>query len=174
MNVKKATRQYEAWLGERLTLIPVDLELKHKQMADDLFPFMRATYYRWAQLIPKICPDLANAPEVLAVGDLHIENFGTWRDSEGRLIWGISDFDEAYPMPYAYDLVRLVTSAVMAISAGHFSLSFKDACAAILAGYTEHIEQEGKPFVLAEHNDWLRRLATSDLRSPVEFWKKLR
>ena len=31
----------------------------------------------------------------LSVGDLHVENFGTWRDSEGRLIWGINDFDEA-------------------------------------------------------------------------------
>ena len=36
-------------------------------------------------------------PAVLAVGDLHTENFGTWRDAEGRLIWGINDFDEAFP-----------------------------------------------------------------------------
>jgi len=32
---------------------------------------------------------------VLAVGDLHVENFGTWRDAEGRLIWGVNDFDES-------------------------------------------------------------------------------
>jgi len=29
------------------------------------------------------CPDLAKGPWVKAVGDLHVENFGTWRDTEG-------------------------------------------------------------------------------------------
>ena len=48
---------------------------------------------------------------MLAVGDIHIENFGTWRDNDGRLIWGVNDFDEAAEMPYALDLVRLTTSA---------------------------------------------------------------
>src|SRR5260370_32652719 len=48
--------------------------------------------------------------EVLAVGDLHVENFGTWRDAEGRLTWGVNDFDEAYPLPYTIDLARLATS----------------------------------------------------------------
>jgi len=44
---------------------------------------------------------------VLAVGDLDLENFGTWCDSLGRLAWGINDFDEAFPLPYTHDLVRL-------------------------------------------------------------------
>ena len=52
---------------------------------------------------------------MLGVGDLHVENFGTWRDAEGRLIWGINDFDEACPMPYTIDLVRLAASADLAI-----------------------------------------------------------
>ncbi len=34
--------------------------------------------------------------QVLAVGDLHVNSFGTWRDAEGRLCWGLDDFDEAY------------------------------------------------------------------------------
>ena len=35
-----------------------------------------------------ICSELRKAPAVLAVGDLHIASFGTWRDGFGRLIWG--------------------------------------------------------------------------------------
>ena len=50
---------------------------------------------------------------VLAIGDLHLENFGTWRDAEGRLVWGINDFDEAWALPYTNDLIRLATSARM-------------------------------------------------------------
>ncbi len=60
------------------------------------FAFMRATFYRWVQLWKDQCRVEAAAPSVLAVGDLHIENFGTWRDAEGRLIWGVNDFDEAH------------------------------------------------------------------------------
>src|ERR1039458_5738131 len=39
---------------------------------------------------------LRDAPKVLAVGDLHVGSFGTWRDTEGRLSWGVDDFDESY------------------------------------------------------------------------------
>nr|MDP9120617.1 DUF2252 domain-containing protein [Acidobacteriota bacterium] len=91
MSIQEATQQYEAWLAGQITLIQTDLERKHEAMREDLFPFLRATYYRWAQLFPEVCKDLAGAPEVLAVGDLHVENFGTWRDHEGRLVWGIND-----------------------------------------------------------------------------------
>ena len=31
--------------------------------------------YRWAQVWPQVCADLALAPVVLAVGDLHVTNF---------------------------------------------------------------------------------------------------
>jgi hypothetical protein len=173
MNIQQATNAYESWLASRIPLIPADVELKHQRMAESLFPFLRATFYRWVQRWPEVCPDLAAAPVVLSVGDLHIENFGTWRDAEGRLIWGINDFDEAYPMPYANDLVRLAASAILAIQVNHLSLAPKDACDAILTGYREAMEQGGCPFVLAQRHHWLRDLAYSNLRDPVAFWDKL-
>jgi uncharacterized protein (DUF2252 family) len=101
MNIVKATNQFESWLGQRTELIKKDIRLKHSNMFAAAFPFLRATYYRWAQIWPLVCPELAKGPQILAVGDLHVENFGTWRDSEGRLIWGVNDFDEAYPLSYA-------------------------------------------------------------------------
>src|SRR5436305_6156923 len=116
MTVLEATESYEAWLEERIPLIPVDLQKKHAAMAENPFPFLRATFYRWAQVWPQLSPETAKAPEALAVGDLHVENFGTWRDGEGRLIWGVNDFDEACWMPYTCDLVRLATSTHLAIS----------------------------------------------------------
>jgi hypothetical protein len=44
-------------------------------------------------------------------GDLHVENFGTWRDVEGGLVWCMNDFDEVCRMPYTIDLVRLAKRA---------------------------------------------------------------
>src|SRR3984893_15903835 len=115
MDIAKATRKYEAWLSDRLPLVKTDLTLKHRLMRDDPFSFLRGTFYRWAQMWPEVCARLVTAPRVLAVADLHVENFGTWRDKEGRLIWGVDDFDEVVTLPYTQDLVRLGTSALLAV-----------------------------------------------------------
>ncbi len=79
-------------------------------MRKDAFRFLRATYFRWASEIEALLPDLAHAPAVLAVSDAHVQNFGIWHDLEGRLVWGINDFDDAAVIPYTVDLVRLATS----------------------------------------------------------------
>ena len=50
-----------------------------------------------------------------------------------QLIWGINDFDEAHTLPYTSDLVRLASSAHLAIVAGHLSLKASQASNAILA-----------------------------------------
>jgi hypothetical protein len=173
MKIKKATKKYEAWLGERLSLIPADLALKHSRMEEAPFPFLRATFYRWAQVWAKLPFDFVKAPPVLAVGDLHLENFGTWRDTEGRLIWGVNDFDEAFPMAYTNDLVRLAVSAQLAIASNHLALTPQAACKSILAGYREGLEQAGKPFILEESHKWLRETVTGELRDPVHFWGKM-
>jgi Uncharacterized protein conserved in bacteria (DUF2252) len=172
-NIVRATRSYETWLAGHIRLLPADLRRKHQAMAEDVFPFFRATFYRWMQLWPKVCPDAARAPKVLAVGDLHVENFGTWRDVEGRLVWGINDFDEVFELPYTIDLVRLAASAHIALREARLAIAAKDACTAILNGYKKSLELGGSPIVLAEEHDWLRHMVTSVLRDPVQFWAKL-
>jgi hypothetical protein len=173
MKIQKSTARYEEWLAKHLTIIPLDLQHKHEQMSAALFPFMRATYYRWAQIWPEVCGDLLSAPVVLGVGDLHVENFGTWRDSEGRLIWGINDFDEAWRLPYTHDLVRLAASAHIAITEGHLALDLSSAAIAILDGYSESLAAGGRPFVLAEHHNLLREMAVHRLKEVCGFWEKL-
>jgi len=173
MNILKATAKYEAWLAERLPLLRADIELKHRAMSAGLFPFIRGTFYRWAERWESIVDDVADAPRVLAVGDLHVENFGTWRDSEGRLIWGVNDFDEAYSLPYTNDLVRLATSVVVAVGYHDLNLDPKDAAAAIEDGYRETLAKGGHAYVLAEDHVELREMAEYRLHDPEKFWEKL-
>jgi hypothetical protein len=173
MNIFKATQDFEQWLDKRLPIVRRDVALKHALMAQAPFPFFRATFYRWLQHWHEACQDLSKAPIVLGVGDLHIENFGTWRDEEGRLIWGVNDLDEAFPAAYTLDLVRLTTSAYLAIAGDHLGLMRREAAEAIEEGYREAIATGGKAFVLAEHHQWLRILATSKLRDPVRFWERM-
>jgi hypothetical protein len=138
-----------------------------------VFPFLRGTFYRWCQLWPEICPEVVGAPAVLAVGDLHVENFGTWRDGEGRLVWGINDFDEVAVMPYTMDLVRLAASARLAIEADHLCTDAESACDSILTGYRDALKAGGCPIVLGEHHQWLRELAIGEARDPLQFWEKM-
>ena len=110
MNIQQATMSYERWMRSHTKVIESDLRSKHEQMRSDLFMFFRGTFYRWTQLSPEICGDLNRAPTVISVGDLHVNSFGTWRDAEGRMAWGVDDFDDSYPLPYTSDLVRLAAS----------------------------------------------------------------
>ncbi len=175
MNIREATTAYESWLANTGTLDEADLDYKHALMSDaqDSFPFFRGTYYRWAQHWPTVCAKLANAPSLLAVGDLHLANFGTWRDGDGRLCWGVNDFDEADQLPCVHDLVRLAASVLFAKKSGGLEIKFKLACAAILEGYRVALEANGDPFVLEERHPELRAMAMSSDRDPVLFWKKL-
>ena len=173
MDIIAATKHYEGWLGDRISLVAADIKLKHERMAEAPLPFLRATFYRWAQRWPEVSPETARAPLALAVGDLHVENFGTWRDVEGRLIWGVNDFDEVARIPYTGDLVRLASSAHLAIAAEHLSVDEERASRAILDGYREGFGRGGHAFVLAEHHTSLRQMAVERLRNPEAFWVKL-
>lgn len=173
MNIVKATRKYEAWLGLHLQILRADLRRKHERMAESEFSFFRATFYRWLQVWEEVCADLRRVPNLLSVGDLHVENFGTWRDTDGRLVWGVNDFDEACSYPYTLDLVRLATSALLAAREERLTMTPKDSSDAILMGYERGIQQGGRPFVLGEEHGWLRAIAESKLRDPVVFWQRM-
>lgn len=174
MNIVAATQSYEAWLATQMPLHLPDLRYKHLRMSDptDPFPFFRATYHRWLQHWPTLAKDYDNAPRVLAVGDAHLENFGTWRDAEGRLVWGVNDFDETAELPYTHDLIRLAASVRLARRSGVLQVGFRAACRAILRGYLEGLNDGGTPFVLEERHRHLRRLATTNERAPHVFWRK--
>jgi hypothetical protein len=173
MDIIEATRGFEWWLRRKIPVVEADLAYKHEQMRADPFLFFRATFYRWAQLWPRLCPQLAKTHVVQTVGDLHLENFGTWRDEEGRLVWGVNDFDEAYPMAFANDLVRLATSALIASQdQSRIELRPNDIFEKLVEGYQASISAGGEPLILMEKHPKLREMATQQLRQPSEFWQR--
>ena len=115
-DIIESTDAFEAWMKRRADISARLLEKKHGKMAEGAFPFLRATFYRWVEQWPNVCRRLARRDEdvLLAVGDLHVENFGVWNDSVGRSVWGMNDFDEACELPFTSDLVRLATSVALA------------------------------------------------------------
>jgi len=173
MNIQQATRDYERWMRSHTSVIESDLTSKHQQMRSDLFLFFRGTFFRWAQRWPEICADLKHAPKVIAVGDLHVNSFGTWRDAEGRMAWGVDDFDDSYPLPYTSDLVRLATSLKIVSDLGELTIKLKTGCEIILDSYAAALKAEGCPIVLAEHQATMERLGVESIDPPDDFWGKL-
>jgi hypothetical protein len=143
-------------------------------MRKDPYQFLRGTYYRWAELWTEVSQDSLHAPKVLAVGDLHIGSYGTWRDPEGRMCWGVDDFDEAWPLPYTNDLIRLAASVKIARKTGILKIRTKAACEAILHAYEGTLQKGGCPIVLAEEETHLERLGIRALKPPKSFWQKLK
>jgi hypothetical protein len=149
-------------------VVAKDIEKKHKRMREGPFQFLRATFWRWAETILDIRPELGGAPATLAVGDIHVENFGTWRDAEGRLVWGVNDFDEAAEMPYLLDIVRLGASAAL----GAKRVSPERITASIVEGYREGLASPA-PFVLDRDYEWMRKKVMVPEKSRAKFWKKM-
>lgn len=167
--IEKDVAAYEKWLRKQCDVVEADLDAKHDRMRESAFDFLRATYFRWARTIEELCPSVAAAPQALCIGDIHVENYGTWRDADGRLVWGVNDFDEAAVMPYALDILRLATSATLA---PELSFPVDDVAAAILRGYARGLESP-RAVLLDEDSLWLRPYVNPTVKSNGKFWKEL-
>jgi Uncharacterized protein conserved in bacteria (DUF2252) len=173
MNIHAATRSYEHWMHDCGPVVERHLQYKHAKMKKDPFQFFRGSYYRWAQTWAETVAECADAPIVLAIGDLHVDSYGTWRDAEGRLCWGVDDFDESHPLPYTNDLIRLASSVKIARKLGLMKVKTRAACEVILEGYRRSLKDGGCPMVLAESETDLERLGIEALKAPTDFWEKL-
>ena len=106
--------------GELLANDAAAFRVKFRKMAASPFAFYRGTaglFYA----------DLTTAPydsygagylneqtsRVWIHGDLHAENFGTYMNSEGRLVFNVNDFDEAYVGAFTWDVQRLAASVAL-------------------------------------------------------------
>jgi uncharacterized protein (DUF2252 family) len=89
---------------------------KFRRMARDPFAFFRGTaclfYADLADQEPDPWTD-ERTSRVWIQGDLHAENFGTYMDGQGALIFDVNDFDEAYIGPVTWDLRRLAASVAL-------------------------------------------------------------
>ena len=169
MSIVDDTKHFETWLGQYCEVAKHGLDKKRCRMAESPFKFFRATCYRFARTIPDLLPELGDAPRVPSVGDAHIENWGTWRDAEGRFVCGVNDFDDAAILPYTYDLLRLATSALLS---GEVPNSPQQQAAEILHGYRKGLSKPGAQIVDIDIS-WMREVAQRRSASPKEFWHDL-
>ncbi|MEB3295600.1 MAG: DUF2252 family protein [Synechococcales bacterium] len=120
------------------------LQAKYAAMAIDPFTFLRGTCHLFYQDLP---PDagFSQAPVVWSCGDLHLQNFGTFRGDDRIVYFDINDFDEAVLAPCTWDLVRFLTGVL--VTAHSLGIKDDDAealCQIFLQAYTAALAT-GKP-----------------------------
>src|ERR1700712_5318201 len=94
-------------------LLPDKVQLKYEAMAANAFAFYRGTCHLFYE-------DLASAealplsPLAWICGDLHIENFGSYKGDNKLVYFDLNDFDEGLLAPASYETVRMVCSIFIA------------------------------------------------------------
>jgi uncharacterized protein (DUF2252 family) len=129
MNVVEEIRAFNA---ER---DPERLQLKYRAMRASTFAFLRGSCHIFYGHLPWQGV-FKSAPLVWVCGDLHLENFGSYKGDNRLVYFDINDFDEAALAPASWDLVRMLTS--LRVAADGVSIKTSDAehlCACFLDAY---------------------------------------
>ena len=92
---------------------PERLAMKYQNMRSSAFVYLRATCHLFPGQLPEL-KALAKAPAVWSCGDLHLENFGSYKGDNHLAYFDINDFDESALIPASWDIVRLLTSVRLA------------------------------------------------------------
>jgi uncharacterized protein (DUF2252 family) len=124
---------------------PQRLLLKYRAMRASPFAFLRGSCHLFYARLPR-GGVLRSAPRVWICGDLHLENFGSYKADNRLIYFDINDFDESVLAPASWDLVRLLTS----LRVGAQSLSLSDVrvhalCQFFLDAYASALAQ-GKAY----------------------------
>src|SRR3954449_3244589 len=103
--------------GELMALDPAAFRRKFRKMAASPFAFYRGSASLfYADQAAGYADDRfldERTSRVWIHGDLHAENFGTYMNSSGQLVFNVNDFDEAYVGPFSWDLKRFAASLAL-------------------------------------------------------------
>jgi uncharacterized protein (DUF2252 family) len=123
---------------------PQRLRRKFELLRRDPFSFFRGTCHLYYAALPRD-PVFTRAPAALVCGDLHLENFGTYKGDNRLTYFDLNDFDEAALAPFTCELVRFVSS--VQVAAKHLGLSSRQATG-LSCTFIEtyrHMISDGKP-----------------------------
>jgi uncharacterized protein (DUF2252 family) len=128
---------------------PERLALKYRAMHGSALAFLRGTCHLFYEALPA-ARVLQGAPAAWTCGDLHVENFGTFRGDNRLVYFDLNDFDEAVLAPCTWDLVRLLAS--IALAAREVGVSAREA-----RGLLTNCTQAYREALLGGKARWIER-----------------
>ncbi len=149
---------------------PERLQMKYTRMRVSAFAFMRGNCGLFYAQLPRE-GIFKSAPLAWSCGDLHLENFGSYKGDNRLAYFDVNDFDEAALAPASWDMVRFLSSVL--VWAQDFALSESDAQAlvqtaqeayatALSVGKAHWIERETAEGIVRSLLDGLRDRKRTD------------
>src|ERR1700743_3675717 len=89
--------------------LPKMRPLKYRLMQENAFRFYRGTCHLFYEDLAAAA-GFPNSPPGWICGDLHLENFGSYRSDNNQVYFDLNDFDEAILAPVTWEVARLLTS----------------------------------------------------------------
>ncbi len=117
---------------------------KYAAMRQTPFSFMRGACQLFYSSLPEVGM-LSGAPPAWLCGDMHVENFGTYKGDNRLTYFDVTDFDESALGPVTLDLVRFLAS--IQVGAAEWGVSADDTEALVqrsLTAYSTELSL-GKP-----------------------------
>ena len=136
-------RVLEDAFAELMVADPAAFRLKFRKMAANPFAFYRGSaclFFADHNEIDDPWHD-EEASRIWIHGDLHAQNFGTYMNADGVLVFDVNDFDEAYLGPFTWDLLRFVASLALMTRAKAFpDQTIAELARTFLNSYTDQVE----------------------------------
>jgi uncharacterized protein (DUF2252 family) len=146
---------------------PERVTQKYRLLADNPFAFLRGTCHLFYQDYHRSAADarLDQAPPAWICGDLHLENFGTYKGDNRLSYFDLNDFDEAILAPASWELSRFLVSVLVAAD----TLKVRPAeaialCHCFLDAYADNLAEGKARWVERATADGMVRDLLRDLR----------
>ncbi|HEY4967175.1 MAG TPA: DUF2252 family protein, partial [Puia sp.] len=160
--------------------IPEMIQYKYEFMKGNLFRFYRGTNHIFYE-------DLAGekgfpgSPDAWICGDLHLENFGSYKSDNRQVYFDLNDFDEAILAPSLWEVVRTTTSILVAFDTLKIEenkalrmaqLFLKTIGERLAAGKPSYIERNTAQGIVCEFLTAVNKRKQSDILSKKTMLKK--
>ncbi len=93
--------------------LPEMVQMKYRSMKENMYRFYRGTCHLFMEAM-SVQTQVPAGPTAWISGDLHLENFGSFRSDNNQVYFDLNDFDEAILAPATWEIARLVTSIFIA------------------------------------------------------------
>jgi len=142
--MNKVTKKILAFNSNRNAEI---VKIKYGFISQDVFRFYRGTCHLFYEDLAKKVR-WKDDTKCCITGDLHLENFGTYKGDNRVVYFDMNDFDEALMAPATWEISRLLTSVYLAGHILQFSEKLAEELCHIYTTAYINVLENGKPIVI--------------------------
>ncbi len=115
-------------------------------MRENSFRFLRGSCHLFYEDIQHY--GLPESPNTWLCGDLHLENFGSFKGKDREVYFDINDFDEGILGPCLFELSRLLVSVILACREAGYKKKYTELLLTTLVDAYTGTLQTGKPITV--------------------------